>query len=238
MEGKQITTRTAQDEREEQKRNNLLEAIAKLTWLGKHFCKSEHWEKANGSVSATEYKDFAQIIEDNKQLGDSTKDTKTREAQLIKSVLYEVEELSHHSTNPEFYKGHPVYEYAQNFLAFLNISCDEANQPEATNTTQKGGRRKKERDPVFISYFDDKSKYPFVLQVLRKHQQQQEAAPAAKIILAAQQLGYIRNNIPATTLYRALKPLLEGLASARAFREAWRTGNPDEYKEELKQAQQ
>lgn len=239
MTGKQIDNRTPQEERQQEQRENLKTAIAKLMWMGRHFAKDEHWAKREKGAAATErpsaieFKPFTEILTDGRALvlDETIKRTMQREKNLIKQVLADIENFAHQSSDYEFYKGHPVYEYALQYLDFLQGKRVEADQSQ---NEEKRGRQK--QTPAFVSYFTDKSKYNKVLQVLKQHQQQGEAAQAAKIILAAQELGYIIKNLNATALHRALKPLLNGLASERAFRAAIKTGNPQEYKTELEQA--
>lgn len=223
MNGKQIGTRTPQEERQHLQRENLFTAIAKLTWLGSQFAKVE-----SDRTAATDYYTFAELFARDSK-GQTPKDFARHKVEAIKQTLKEVREL----TSPEYYETHPVYKYALQYIGYLQGAAVEVDRSQRQNAKQRGRRT---QTPAFISYFTDKSKYNKVLQVLKQHQQEHEAAPAAKIIAAAQELGYITRNINATALHRALKPLLDGLASERAFRAALKTASPTEYKTELEQA--
>ena len=226
MNGKQIESRTPQEERQQQQRENLFTAIAKLTWLGSQFAKVE--SQTGARPSAPDYYTFAELFARDSK-GQTPSTFARHKVEAIEQTLQEVREL----TSPEYYETHPVYKYALQYIGYLQGAAVEADQNQSGHNHKRG---RKQQTPAFVSYFTDRSKYKQVLKVLKQHQQEHEAAPAAKIIAAAQDLGYIARNINAAALHRALKPLLDGLASERAFRAAIKTANPQEYKTELEQA--
>lgn len=223
MEGKQITPQSQQEERQHQQRENLLTAIAKLTWLGSQFAKGRDNTQPQ---AATDYFTFAELVARD-GIGIPPETFARHKVEALEQTLKEVREL----TTPAYYETHPVYKYALQYIGYLQGARVEAEQQTTEPTSKQRGRKR--QTPNFTSFFVDKSQYGKVVQVLKQHQREKEAAPAAKIILAAQELGYITKNINFAALYRALKPILDGLASERAFREAMRTGTPQEYIKEL-----
>ncbi|MBR1387798.1 MAG: hypothetical protein IJ553_05290 [Alloprevotella sp.] len=218
MEGKQITARPPEQERQHQQRENLITGIAKLWRLSRQFSKVEEGNASDSN--APEFYTFAELFARDSE-GQHPETFAKRKAEHLEQALKEVRE----TTTPDYYEGHPVYKYAAQYIGYLQ---GIGRKPEPTSPTTQS--------PDFIAYFADRSKYNKVVNMLKLHHIQGKTAEAARIILAAQELGYITKNIKAAPLHRALQKVLQGIGSERAFREALRTGTAKTYKEELQQA--
>ena len=228
MEGRQTGTRTPQEEREQHQRESLITGITKLMRLGAQFTKTGLQTRG----SATDFLTFAELFA-RESKGQHPSTFARRKAEQLEQALKEVRE----TTTPEHYEGHPVYEYAAQYIGYLQGIREDAEQP-ATNSTGEANQRKAALD--FVAYFADKTRYSKVVDVLRLHHETGKTAQAARIILAAQELGYIKKNIAAAPLHRALQKILPTIGGERAFRAAFKLGaDPTEasnYKEELQQA--
>lgn len=249
MKGKQLEPRTPQEERAHQQRKNLLTAIGKLASLGKEFERPEYWEgretrKAVQATGEPRYYTFDELFA--RQSEGHKPGTRAsfarRKVEALEQRLKEVRELA----SPDHYEGHPAYKLAEQYISYLLSIKDESNQPTASPTTRTSlNERKRPGCPAtnipFTAFFDDVQKRKKVLAVLKQHHEAGEAAPAARIIQAAQSLGYFPNNVKAAPLHRALSKELEGLGSVEAFRRVFnRANDPSEiarYKAEIENAQ-
>lgn len=250
MEGKQLEPRTPQDEREHQQRENLITAIAKLASLSKEFERPEFWEgrqtrKAAQETGEVRYYTFAELFarqSEGHQPGTFASFAR-RKIEALEQRLREVREL----VSPNHYEDHPAYQFAEQYISYLLSIRDEADhQPTDSPTTGASlNERKRPGCPAtnkpFSAYFAEIQKREKVLAILRQHHQAGEAAPAARIIQAAQSLGYFPNNVKAAPLHRALSKELEGLGSVEAFRRALNNqSDPNEiarYKTEIENVQ-
>ncbi len=246
MEGKQLEPRTAQEERSHLQRENLLTAIAKLASLSREFEKPERWngihkKKATAGNSPEGcYYTFAELLARQSE-GQQQGAFARRKVEALEQRLKEVREL----TTPDHYEGHPAYRYAEQYISYLLNVRDEAGNHQPGSTSPNDTNRKKHPGcpsitKPFAAYFKDTEERAKVLAVLKHHHEAGEAAPAARIIQAAQSLGYFPNNVKAAPLHRALSRELEGLASVEAFRRAYNTSDPNEisrYKTEIENAQ-
>lgn len=156
MEGKQLTPRTPQEERDHQQRENLLTAIAKLTAIGREFEKPECWEgrqsrKAAQTNEGSRYYTFEELF--SRQSKGRGKDFANSKAEEIKRILDEVRELApaNYYTSPE--NQHPVYIYAEKYRDYLLSLKDEADQPATTTKTGRPAAQtdKQLRDTVSLN---------------------------------------------------------------------------------------
>ncbi len=246
MEGKQLEPRTPQEERDHKQRENLLTAISKLTAIGKQFERPECWEgrqtrKTEQNSEVSRYYTFAELLSRQSE-GQQPRAFARRKVEALEQRLKEVREL----TIPDHYECHPAYRYAEQYISYLlNVRDEIGNHQPGTTSLSDTNRNKYPGCPSttkhFAAYFKNTEEREKVLAVLRQHHESGEAAPAARIIQAAQSLGYFPNNVKAAPLYRALNKELGGLASVEAFRRAFNNqADPNEisrYKTEIENAQ-
>lgn len=156
MEGKQLTPRTPQEERDHQQRENLLTAISKLTAIGREFEKPEYWEgrqtrKAAQASEGSRYYTNAELFAQQSE-GENPEAFARYKIVAIARALREIRKL----TPSGYYEGNEVYTRARKYLGYLAayttekldalIAQGEAeadqHQPSATTeaTTTKTGR--------------------------------------------------------------------------------------------------
>lgn len=215
MEGKQLYDyrtaegRALEEQEARQQREHLQEAITLLANLGATFTNWEDPQTPNGEPNY--YSPTALFEREYQQQASTT--TRASFARASREYIEGIRDQVKRLASPLYFSKHPVSLYAGSY-------CEYLRTVEATGRAGSSGHGRPKGTEQLAVICPDKEHRRKLLAVLSRHQRPGEAAPAAAIIEAAKQLGYIRAEQEIAPLWRALAKHIEGLASDRAARKA------------------